>query len=211
MIRAVGLTTAFGWPVPTGRISIAEELLVRGLHPRDPRLKYAARTLRACRPKSRPKLLARFDHTPTAIPLPAPAYPVDCESFGEQSGLAAAMQTSATARQIATVDGGWSILSRALLLWLSRARHLTWCDIAILTFVLQEAGDTQINRIDAAAFYAVSAHAEWRSAAVKFLEPYRETWAADYVETWPEYRKIAAVARAEYEDVPAWLCRSAAT
>ena len=186
--RAGFITTALGWPMPTGRISIEEELHIHGLHPRDRRLKFAATALRASRPKAWPKILAAFGHKPTPVPLPAPSYPIDHDAFdGAKRDIVTAMQSSARMNRTATPAGGWAILSGALLLWLSREPALNADDILTLTSVLQSLGDRHIERIDSALFFALTAHTEWRAAAVMFLTPYRETWAADWLAALPEY------------------------
>ena len=144
------------------------------------------------------------------VPLPRATRPLDRSDFaGAQRSFIDATASSPDARKIKTPDGGWQRLALALVLWLSREPALKTDDLLTLTFVLQSLGDAQITRIDQACFLALTTHPEWRLAALAFLSPYRDTLARTWLTENPPYRKLAAVARAEYpSDVPAWLCLS---
>jgi hypothetical protein len=75
----------------------------------------------------------------------------------------------------------------------------------LLTAALEHLGEHAIERIEAAALYALAIHAEWRSASLSWLEPFRATWLADWTAVRPAYRRFAACCRAVNPVIPDWL------
>ena len=75
----------------------------------------------------------------------------------------------------------------------------------ILTSVLENLGETEIDCLEAAAFYALSSHEAWRKAAVERLQPFRRTWWADWIKARPKYRRFARMTLKIHCDVPSWL------
>lgn len=83
--------------------------------------------------------------------------------------------------------------------------------IALSTSKLATAGlehlvEQEIDCLEAAALYAVSAHEQWRKAGVRWLTPFRDTWFADWIKKRPVYRHHAADCREVFAEMPAWLC-----
>jgi hypothetical protein len=75
----------------------------------------------------------------------------------------------------------------------------------ILTAILENLGEQEIDCLEAAAFYAHSAHSDWRAASTEWLTPIRATWWADWIKQRQGYRRFAALARHIYSDQPVWL------
>jgi hypothetical protein len=200
-------TSALGFAMPLGFPTTADELQAHGMHRSDARLKFAAAALRASRAKTWPRLLKRFGHVPTAIALPAPAHPLDPADFGPEyaaavDALIAARNGPAPAGLPAAV---WALTSRSLLTWLARPDQVCAEALAVLTLMLQASAESAIARMDAACWYSISLHPEWRAAGRAFIEPYRDTWLADWLMLRPEYCALATVAREEFPDVPTYL------
>lgn len=74
----------------------------------------------------------------------------------------------------------------------------------LLTAALEHLAEPEIDCIEAAAFYALTEHEEWRRAALRWLTPFRETWFRDWRRERPRYatfaRRLIPVI-----DVPVWL------
>jgi hypothetical protein len=77
----------------------------------------------------------------------------------------------------------------------------------LITAVLENLGESEIECLEAAAFYAVSAHEEWNHAGRTWLMPVRKTWLADWIKARPVYRKLAALVSHTETHVPTWLQR----
>jgi hypothetical protein len=75
----------------------------------------------------------------------------------------------------------------------------------MLTAVFENLGETEIDCLEAAAFYALSSHEAWRKAAVEWLQPFRRTWWADWIKARPKYRRFARMTLKIHRDVPSWL------
>ena len=71
---------------------------------------------------------------------------------------------------------------------------------------MEHLAEREIDCLESAAIYAVSAHAQWREAGVLWLEPFRHTWFADWIRTRPVYRRHVADCREAFTELPAWLC-----
>jgi hypothetical protein len=79
----------------------------------------------------------------------------------------------------------------------------------ILTSVLENLGETEIDCLEAAAFYALSSHEAWHKAAIDWLQPFRRTWWADWIKARPKYRRFARMILKIDPDAPRWLAGSA--
>lgn len=75
----------------------------------------------------------------------------------------------------------------------------------MLTGALEHLAETEIDCLEAAAFYALSTHPEWSGPAARWLEPYAETWWADWIATRPAFARLASLC----DDLPAWFRRCA--
>jgi hypothetical protein len=74
----------------------------------------------------------------------------------------------------------------------------------LVTAVLENLGEHEIECIEAAGFYLLSSHEDWRHAGRSWLMSMRSTWFADWVAARPSYRRFADLVRAATGDVPAW-------
>ncbi|EHM01397.1 hypothetical protein HMPREF9946_02136 [Acetobacteraceae bacterium AT-5844] len=77
----------------------------------------------------------------------------------------------------------------------------------LIAAVLENLGENEIDCLEAAAFYALSAHEEWSHAGRSWLMPVRKTWLADWIKDRPDYRKLAALVSHTDIHVPSWLQR----
>jgi hypothetical protein len=93
-------------------------------------------------------------------------------------------------------------------------RH-SWCSLPreaagfglslMLTAVLENLGETEIDCLEAAAFYALATHDQWRLSAIAWLAPVRTTWWADWIKPRQGYRRLAANIRLVHGDAPPWV------
>ncbi|APT57802.1 hypothetical protein RGI145_12445 [Roseomonas gilardii] len=75
----------------------------------------------------------------------------------------------------------------------------------IIAGVLELLGETEIDCLEQAAFYALAEHQPWRDAGRSWLLPHRKTWVADWIEKRPDYRRAARLVSHVHPDVPSWL------
>lgn len=75
----------------------------------------------------------------------------------------------------------------------------------MLTAALEHLVETEIDCLEAAAFYALSEHEEWRRAGTAWLHPVRETWFRKWVQAHPVYRDFVTRIRICDQSIPAWL------
>jgi len=75
----------------------------------------------------------------------------------------------------------------------------------LLTAALEHLCETEIDCLEAAAFYALTLHDEWVSPAVEWLEPFRATWFADWIRQRPVYLQIAERMLKANADLPNWI------
>lgn len=75
----------------------------------------------------------------------------------------------------------------------------------LLTAAIEHLVESEIDCLEAAAFYAVSSHDSWRAAGIEWLKPVRKTWFADWQKERPIYRAFASACRGFYDDLPAWI------
>lgn len=76
----------------------------------------------------------------------------------------------------------------------------------MLTATLEHLGETEIDCIEAASFYALSTHDGWRKAGLEWLTPFRGTWVKDWVTARPNFRRFATLCRDGVESsLPVWL------
>jgi hypothetical protein len=75
----------------------------------------------------------------------------------------------------------------------------------LVTAALEHLHETEIDCIEAAAVYALSEHKQWSASGVEWLTPFKDTWARDWIETRPAYRRWAAARISEGSKLPAWL------
>ncbi|HEV7414673.1 MAG TPA: hypothetical protein VGN98_00845 [Tianweitania sediminis] len=71
---------------------------------------------------------------------------------------------------------------------------------------MEHLAEEEIDCLEAASFYAISAHQQWRSAGVRWLAPFKDTWFADWIKTRPVYRRHASDCREAFAELPAWIC-----
>jgi hypothetical protein len=74
----------------------------------------------------------------------------------------------------------------------------------LLTGVLENLGEHELECIEQASFYLLSDHEERRHAGRSWLLPVRSTWFADWIKARPAYRRVAKLCRAASHDVPSW-------
>lgn len=74
----------------------------------------------------------------------------------------------------------------------------------VLTASLEHLCESEIDCIEAAAFYVLTEHEEWRTAALKWLTPFRETWFRDWRDAKPDYIAFASPIAKAFA-LPAWL------
>ncbi len=207
-MNAPSFSTALGYIAPLGPQSPESKQQAGGLSRRDPRFRFAAASVRSMRPINQARVAARYAHDPVAVLLPAPVTPLDLNEFPPEIHGFVELVSSARARMNATdrQGGGWALTTGALIRWIEGMEFVPVEALGLLTLALQDDSETLIRRLDQAAWLAISLHAEWRQAAREFLAPYHDTWLAEWLLYRPAYRAIAAVARAEFPDVPAILC-----
>ena len=75
----------------------------------------------------------------------------------------------------------------------------------ILTAAVEHLADTEVDCLEAAAFYALTAHPEWSAVGATWLAPFRETWFSDWKDARPTYRKYAALCHEIDPALPAWI------
>jgi len=74
-----------------------------------------------------------------------------------------------------------------------------------MTAGIEHLAETEIDCLEAAAFYAISSHQMWRAAGVSWLEQFRGTWFRDWARKRPAYRRLACACTEAFPDIPAWL------
>jgi hypothetical protein len=75
----------------------------------------------------------------------------------------------------------------------------------LLTAVLEHVPAEDIDCLEAAALFALTAHQEWTAPAIRWLEPIWDTWFADWKASRDAYRKFAGMCRAINPDLPEWI------
>lgn len=75
----------------------------------------------------------------------------------------------------------------------------------IVTAMLENMGEAKIDRLEPAAFYALTMHDDWRAAGRAWLLPHRGTWVRDWIGERPVYRRLARLVGMVHRDVPSWL------
>ncbi|MEF2548997.1 hypothetical protein VQ045_17700 [Aurantimonas sp. E1-2-R+4] len=80
----------------------------------------------------------------------------------------------------------------------------------ILTSALEHLHEAEIDCLEQAAFYVLTAHDEWSEAGVEWLRPYRRTWFRDWVADRPVYREFAGIMRSVNSDLPTWIRKGVA-
>ncbi|WP_454655128.1 hypothetical protein [Bosea beijingensis] len=75
----------------------------------------------------------------------------------------------------------------------------------LVTGALEHLNEAEIDCIEAAAVYALSAHSQWRDAGLAWLEPFRETWFRDWLAEHPAYGRWAAASIGQNSALPGWL------
>lgn len=75
----------------------------------------------------------------------------------------------------------------------------------LLTAALEHLAEAEIDCLEAAAIYACCLHDEWSEPAVRWLEPVRSTWFADWIAERPGYRAFARLCRSVNPDLPSWI------
>ncbi len=80
----------------------------------------------------------------------------------------------------------------------------------LLTATLEHLVEPEIDCLEAAAFYALTMHPEWSAAGTQWLEPFRDTWFAEWTGERPAYRRFAALRRNIEPTLPAWIVGGAA-
>lgn len=76
----------------------------------------------------------------------------------------------------------------------------------LLTASLEHLVEPEIACLEAAALYALTSHPAWSRAGIEWLEPFRETWLADWIAERPAYREFAGLCRHIDTELPSWLC-----
>jgi len=79
----------------------------------------------------------------------------------------------------------------------------------ILTAGLEHLPDREIACLEMAAWFAMSAHDEWRDAGLRWLEPFRTTWLYDWLAERPRYRRFARLCRKLDPTLPSWIAEVA--
>ncbi|MBY6265529.1 hypothetical protein EI613_26940 [Azospirillum sp. 412522] len=76
---------------------------------------------------------------------------------------------------------------------------------SIVTAMLENMGEAELDRLEPAAFYALTMHDDWRAAGRAWLLPHRGTWVRDWIGERPAYRRLARLTGMVHRDVPSWL------
>ncbi|WP_042442541.1 hypothetical protein [Azospirillum sp. B510] len=76
-----------------------------------------------------------------------------------------------------------------------------------LTAVLEHLNDPAVDRIEVAAFYALSEHPEWRRPALHWIMDCRQSWWRDWIRERPDYRLAAKLAALHMPFLPTYLWR----
>ena len=100
------------------------------------------------------------------------------------------------------VDGN---LAHAAAWWPDLPELMGLAMAMLVTASLEHLHETEIDCIEAAAIYALSEHEQWSEAGLHWLTPFKDTWARDWIEARPAYRRWAAARISEGSRVPAWL------
>lgn len=79
----------------------------------------------------------------------------------------------------------------------------------LLTATLEHLAEPEIDCLQAASFYAPTTHPGWSAAGLQWLEPYRNTWFADWIGERTVYRQFAALRRKIDPALPAWIAGGA--
>jgi hypothetical protein len=74
----------------------------------------------------------------------------------------------------------------------------------MLTAVLENMGETEIDCLESASFFLLAGHEAWSHAARSWLQPVRGTWFGDWIAQRPVYRQLAKLVQAATKDVPSW-------
>lgn len=75
----------------------------------------------------------------------------------------------------------------------------------LITASLEHLAEQEIDCLEAAAFYALTMHDDWRGAGLRWLKPFRSTWFRDWVQKNPGYATMAKTCRAANPDLPKWI------
>lgn len=75
----------------------------------------------------------------------------------------------------------------------------------VLSAALEHLAEKEIDCLEAAAFYSLSALSEWQAPALEWLKPVAETWWRDWARARPAIGRLAA----HCDDLPVWLTREA--
>lgn len=75
----------------------------------------------------------------------------------------------------------------------------------LLTATLEHLHEEEIDCIEAAATYALTVHAEWRDAGIRWLTPFRDTWFRDWIAKNPGYATMAKACCAATPGLPVWI------
>ena len=189
-----------------------------GIHDREKRLQFEFRVRDAAQARRTIDVMKLADELggtkPPKVPLSRPRHScyqdVPTDNPGDGPSCREVVDAWVTAL---TDEPTWSRRAGALLPLLDRQMTMLGQapDFVIgfpmtlmLTSVLENLGETQLDCLEAAAFYLLSAHEAWQDAGRSWLEPCRGTWFADWVAERPAYRRFALLHRAVWERTPAW-------
>jgi hypothetical protein len=75
----------------------------------------------------------------------------------------------------------------------------------MLAATLEHVGEAEIDCLEAAAYYALCAHPEWRQAGLEWLQPVRATWFRDWTKRRPQFASFARMCRDADATLPAWI------
>lgn len=75
----------------------------------------------------------------------------------------------------------------------------------LLTAALEHLHETEIDCIQAAAFYALTLHDDWSSAGLNWLLPFKDTWLSDWLKEHPSFVELARGCRIANPELPAWI------
>lgn len=100
------------------------------------------------------------------------------------------------------VDGN---LTHAAAWWPELPELMGLAMAMLVTASLEHLHETEIECIEAAAIYALSEHEQWSEAGLHWLTPFKDTWARDWIEARPAYRRWASARISEGSRLPAWL------
>ncbi|WP_188262641.1 hypothetical protein [Azospirillum tabaci] len=200
---------------PVLRAGLEETAKLYGIHDRLIRRRFVAEATGKTEAEVGELILKHGGHETQAVALPAPGsvvFPAYERSLSkparEALGLWIALVSAAPSwpeRAVGLLKVFDAIMKAGVKAGGRKDEVTVGADIArTLTCILEHLGEQKVDRLDAAAFYALAEHAEWAGAGRQWLAPIRGTWLRDWVAARPVYRQAAQLV-SRHRHAPSWL------